>query len=69
MTPSLLALNAILMFSVVAGIVTLLAWAIRTQHRDRTAPAFLRTDRAVRPARTRPRAASQPHRRPITGGA
>ncbi|HET9093610.1 MAG TPA: hypothetical protein VFN36_00880 [Solirubrobacteraceae bacterium] len=68
MTTPLLALNAILMLSVVVAIVTLLAWAIRAQHRARTTSAVV-TDRAVRPARSRTRPVSPPRRRAVTGRA
>ncbi len=67
MITSMLTLNAILMLSVAVSIVALLAWAIRTQHRDH-ATQIAATDPVARPAGRRSRPAPQPRRRPVTGG-
>ena len=67
MTTSMLTLNAILMLSVVVSLVSLLAWAIRTQHRDHPGQMPVRGT-ASRPASQRSRPAPQTRRTPVTGG-
>ena len=69
MITSMLALNAILMLSVVVSIVGLMAWGILTQHRDHqtpTQPAPRRGSTLGQPTSPKQRALTPPtaHHRP-----
>ena len=59
----IIVLNLIACAAVVAGVVTPLAWAIRTQHRDD--PAFVAAQRAARRMRAK---AARPRRSPAYEG-